>query len=182
MFALCPDSHLTKKLENFHRSLPLLLAQSGSWLKGAVIFPGMLSSDGTSKPPLKWRRVLLKDLKSVEQLLLETRSIISRQRLRLLLEEEISFVDPPGLGAVALSVPLLIVSGIKSILDFLVPDECVFFSVEFHQWSRVCTLNFDITMLFAAKLLQRFDHQVMCFVCEELGLGLLQVVVYTAAS
>lgn len=55
------------------------------WLKGAVIFPGMLSSDGTSKPPLKWRRVLLKDLKSVEQLLLETRSIISRQRFQLFL-------------------------------------------------------------------------------------------------
>ncbi|CAF2151454.1 hypothetical protein HID58_002128, partial [Brassica napus] len=53
----------------------------------------------------------------------------------------ISLVDPSGLGAVALTVPLLIVSGIKSILDFLVPDECVFF---FHRVSTgVIIMNFE---------------------------------------
>lgn len=55
-------------------------------------------------------------------------------RFQLLLEEETYFVDTPGLGAVALTVSLLIISGIISILDFPVPDEFVFFFVEFHQW------------------------------------------------
>lgn len=31
-----------------------------SGLNGQSSFPGMASFDGTSKPPLKWRRVLLK--------------------------------------------------------------------------------------------------------------------------
>ncbi|KAF3514042.1 hypothetical protein F2Q69_00004681 [Brassica cretica] len=94
----------------------------------------MPSFDGTSKPPLKWRRVLLKDLKVSGAAQYRSKGIMSIARevsavnrlgikvilrdifdltaigLRLLLEEEISFVDPPGLGPVALIVPLLIVS------------------------------------------------------------------------
>uniref|UniRef100_A0A1J3CVW8 UMP kinase n=1 Tax=Noccaea caerulescens TaxID=107243 RepID=A0A1J3CVW8_NOCCA len=35
-------------------------SMNGSGLNGQSSFPGMASFDGTSKPPLKWRRVLLK--------------------------------------------------------------------------------------------------------------------------
>ena len=50
-------------------------------------------------------------------------------RLRSLLEEETSFVDPPGLAAVALIAPMLIISGIKSILDFLCHTSLLYQSV-----------------------------------------------------
>ncbi|KAH0855008.1 hypothetical protein HID58_023104, partial [Brassica napus] len=96
---------------------------------------------------LRWRRVLLKRLKvsgaaltGDEEHNIDPKAIarevsaVNRLGIEVAIVVgggNISLVDPPGLGAVALTVPLLIVSGIKSILDFLVPDECVFFPYSF---------------------------------------------------
>ncbi|KAL1221582.1 Uridylate kinase PUMPKIN [Cardamine amara subsp. amara] len=50
----------SSSLSSDNGSTPESMNGNGSGLNGQSSFPGMPSFDGTSKPPLKWRRVLLK--------------------------------------------------------------------------------------------------------------------------
>ncbi|WZY70366.1 hypothetical protein YC2023_002606 [Brassica napus] len=129
MFDFCSNE---KKLENLHRSLPLppagVLAQSGYVL---ISCSSSLSSNNGSTPESFNERLkvsgaaltgdeehnidpkaIAREVSAVNRLGIEVAIVVGGGN--------ISLVDPSGLGAVALTVPLLIVSGIKSILDFLV--------------------------------------------------------------